>query len=101
MKSKQQTCLLLLNYFLYVCVYEGFVKAPKESSGSTERSTKRREIFFKKEERSIDRKNCKKTRKKNERFSFAETDDALLTAKEGQLFALELIAFLIFSVTNL
>ena len=102
MKSKQQTCLLLLNYFLYVCVYEGFVKAPKESSGSTERSTKRREIFFKKEERDrLIEKIAKKQGKKNERFSFAETDDALLTAKEGQLFALELIAFLIFSVTNL
>ena len=44
---------------------------------------------------------AKKQGKKNERFSFAETDDALLTAKEGQLFALEVIAFLIFSVTNL
>ena len=81
-----------------MCVCEGFVKAPKERSGSTERSTKRREIFFKKE-RSIDRKNCKKTRKKNKRFSFAETD-ALWTEKKNNCL-LSNSSFLIFSVTNL
>ena len=48
-----------------MCVYEGFVKAPKEGWLHRTLYTKRREIFFKKE-RSIDRKNCKKTRKKKQ-----------------------------------
>ena len=70
-------------------------------AGSTELSTQKEERFSSKGRDRLIEKIAKKQGKKNERFSFAETDDALLTAKEGQLFALELIAFLIFSVTNL
>jgi len=46
MKSKQQTCLLLLNYFLYVCVYEGFVIKLQKKAGSTELSTKKKKRDF-------------------------------------------------------
>ena len=70
-------------------------------AGSTELSTQKEERFSSKRRDRLIEKIAKKQGKKNKRFSFAETDDALLTAKEGQLFALELIAFLIFSVTNL
>ena len=93
MKSKQQTCLLLLNYFLYVCVYEGFVV-----ESSKRRLAPQYALYKKKEERfsspkgdRLIEKIAKKQGKKNKRFSFAETDALLTEKKNNFLFALELI----------
>jgi hypothetical protein len=93
MKSKQQTCLLLLNYFLYVCVYEGLVVESSKRRLAPQNSLqkKRREIFFTKRGDRLIEKIAKKQGKKNKRFSFAETDALLTEKKNNILFALERI----------
>jgi len=92
MKSKQQTCLLLLNYFLYVCVYEGFVVESSKRRLAPQNSQQKKEERFSspKGDRLIE-KIAKKQGKKNKRFSFAETDALLTEKKNNILFALERI----------
>ena len=92
MKSKQQTCLLLLNYFLYVCVYEGFVVESSKRRLAPQNSLQKKEERFSspKGDRLIE-KIAKKQGKKNKRFLFAETDALLTEKKNNILFALERI----------
>jgi len=86
---KAADMFVIIKLFLYGVFMGDSSKLKK--AGSTELSTT--EERFSSKRRSIDRKNCKKTRKKNKRFSFAEID-ALLTEKKKQLFALNLIVLI-------
>ena len=88
-------------FFVRVCLWRIHESSKRKLWLHRTLYKKKRDFLQKGREIDWSKKLQKKQGKKNERFSFAETDDALLTAKEGQLFALELIAFLIFSVTNL
>ena len=73
-----------------MCVYEGFVKAPKEGWLHRTLYKKKEERFSSPKGDRLIEKIAKKQGKKNKRFLFAETDALLTEKKNNILFALEL-----------
>jgi len=89
MKSKQQTCLLLLNYFYTVCLW-GIRQSSRRLA--PQNSLQQKRDFLQKGDRLIE-KIAKKQGKKTRDFHSPEID-ALLTEKKKQLFALNLIVLI-------
>lgn len=89
-------------FFVRVCLWRIRSWKLQKKAGSTELSTKKKKRdFLHQKGRSIDRKNCKKTRKKKQEI-FIRRDRRAFDWEKKQLCLLSnSSSFLIFSVTNL